>query len=125
MPFTMAQTLGHGGLLGRPICTRGNLAVPKIYKWLDRVLKVREVLRPTQIQDGRIWRGAMLLEKVGEVLAQNCLVLKSVAEILGEGTFPRSEEGRYPDADTFVRFGGGFGDGPEQLVVLLTDAVRG
>ncbi len=57
MPFTMAQTLGHGGLLGLPICTRGNLAVPKIYKWLDQVLKVREVLWPTQTQDGRIWLG--------------------------------------------------------------------
>jgi hypothetical protein len=53
------------------------------------------------------------------------LVLKSVTEVLGEGAFPRSEEARYPDADTFVRFGGGVSDGPEQLVVLLTDAVRG
>jgi hypothetical protein len=51
----------------------------------------------------------LLLEKIGEVLAQECLVLKREAEVLGEGAFPRPEEARYPDADTFIRIGRGVG----------------
>jgi hypothetical protein len=67
----------------------------------------------------------LLLEKIGEVLAQECLVLKREAEVLGEGAFPRPEEARYPDADTFIRIGRGVGDSLEQSVVLLADAVGG
>ena len=51
--------------------------------------------------------------------------MKSVAEVLGKGAFARPEEARYPDADTLMRFGGGIGDGTEQLMVLFADAVRG
>src|SRR5262249_7350753 len=65
----------------------------------------------------------LLLEEVCEVLAQKCLILKSVAEVLGKGAFSRPEESRHPNADPFVRVGRGLGDGSEQLVVLFADAV--
>ena len=52
-------------------------------------------------------------------------VLEGVAEVLGERAFARAEEAGDPDADALVRLGRGLGDGLEQGVVLVPDAVGG
>jgi hypothetical protein len=67
----------------------------------------------------------LLLEQVSEMLPQECLVLKSVAEVLGEGAFARPEEAGNPDPGFFVGVGRRVGDVPERFVVLLADAVPG
>ena len=65
------------------------------------------------------------MKRSAKSLAQDRVVLESIAEVLGERAFARAEEARDPDADALVRVGRGLGDGLEQMGVLVADAVGG
>jgi hypothetical protein len=74
-----------------------------------------------QVADARIFD--LLLEQRRRIAPETLAVLQGVAEILGERTLAGAEKARYPDADAFMGIGGSLGDGLEQLVVLITNAV--